>query len=169
LEQSFTACMPLLIPTSTFRFQRRCQSSSQWCYLHRLYTVRPRVIRQIAINAEEAVCVYDLMTLYCVLIGAAVQLGRPITECHCGSRIRYETSWPQPDWRRRLGPTSVSSYQVTMSYKELRPTGRALTGRLTLIYTLTLQLSRNYVLQELRPTGRALTLIYTFTLQLSGS
>jgi len=38
LVQSFTACMPLLTATSTFRLGRRHWSSPQQCYLHCLYT-----------------------------------------------------------------------------------------------------------------------------------
>jgi len=36
-EQIFTACMPLLMATSTFGLERRSWSSPQWCYLHRLH------------------------------------------------------------------------------------------------------------------------------------
>jgi len=38
LVQSFTARMPLLTATSTFRLGRRCRSSPQQCYLHPLCT-----------------------------------------------------------------------------------------------------------------------------------
>jgi len=36
LQQSFTACMPLLMATSAFRLQKRRQSSPQWRHLHHL-------------------------------------------------------------------------------------------------------------------------------------
>jgi len=37
LEQIFTACMLLLMATSTFGLEKRSWSSPQWCYLHHLY------------------------------------------------------------------------------------------------------------------------------------
>jgi len=36
LEQSFIGYMPLQMASSAFELGKRCESSSQWCYLHRL-------------------------------------------------------------------------------------------------------------------------------------
>jgi len=40
LEQSLTACMPLLTATSAFGLQRRCWSSPQLCYLHHHHSIK---------------------------------------------------------------------------------------------------------------------------------
>jgi len=40
-HQSFTACMPLLTATNAFILCRKCQSSTQSCYLQCLHTTLP--------------------------------------------------------------------------------------------------------------------------------
>jgi len=39
LEQCFMACIPLVTATSAFWLSRKCQSSPQWHYQHRLCTI----------------------------------------------------------------------------------------------------------------------------------
>jgi len=67
LEQSFTAYMSLLTPTSTSGWRRRCDSSLQWWYLHHLHTMTSNIYTHCRkyFKIKKEVCLLFMTTPYC--------------------------------------------------------------------------------------------------------